>query len=137
MSTDVVFSEATPFFMHLSEVEEDEWLIYQGTRYVTKQSDDVVLPSSSSFIENQSTSMPSKPSSSVPTRLPIIQVYSRRRGNDDTYPTSTPLSLVPSPLDSSENLDLPIALRKGTHQCKSTYSITLFLMITYLLHLAV
>jgi len=113
VSTDVVFAEATPFFyappISTSEVEEDEWLIYQVTRAVTKQSDDVVLPSSSSFIENQSTIMPSEPASSVPTRLPMVQVYSRRRGNDDTYPTS-PSSLVPSPLDSSENLDLPTAL---------------------------
>jgi len=56
----------------------------------------------------------------VVSRPPIVQVYSRRRETDDTC--HAPVRSH----DPSENLDLPIALRKGTHTCKSTYSIANF-----------
>jgi len=40
------------------------------------------------------------------------------------------LSSDPPPLDPPKIFDIPIALRKGTHQCKSTYSIAIFFLIS-------
>lgn len=147
VSTDVVFSEATPFFyappISTSQVKEDEWLVYQITHAKTKQLDDDVLPSTSSFIENESTIMPStimpsEPVSSVPIRPPIVQVYSRRQGNDDTCPTSTPSPSVPPPLNSSGNVDFLLLFGKVHVSVNPNIPlITLFLMLTYLLHLVV
>nr|XP_016492553.1 PREDICTED: uncharacterized protein LOC107812042 [Nicotiana tabacum] len=113
VSTDVVFSETTPFFyappISTSQGEEDEWLVYQATRTLTEQLDDT-LRSPSSSIEHQSTIMPSVP---APARPPIVQVYSRRRETNDTCPAPVPASFDSSLLDPSDNLDLPIALLKG------------------------
>lgn len=79
---------------------------------MTKQSDDVALPSPTS-IEQESTIVPS----TSPVRPLIVHVYSRRRETEDT---------CLSPITSSPDLELPIALRKGTRTCKSTYSIANF-----------
>jgi len=135
VSTDMVFSETIPFFYvppnSTSLKEEDKWLAYQVTRVVTEQSADIVPLSPCSFIEHQSTIVPSQPTQSVPARPPIVQVYSRRQEINDTYPTSTPSS-DRSPFDPLESLDLPIALRKGTRQCKSAYFIANFVSYDHL-----
>uniref|UniRef100_A0A0V0H852 Putative ovule protein n=1 Tax=Solanum chacoense TaxID=4108 RepID=A0A0V0H852_SOLCH len=83
----VVFSETTPFFytppISTSQEEEDEWLVYQVTGVVIEQS--CVVPSSpSSFVDHNPTILPLVPAPSTVTRPPIVQVYSRRRENDDT-----------------------------------------------------
>lgn len=62
VSTDVVFSETTFFCappIINNQGEEDEWLVYQVTHSVTKQSDDVALPSPTSSFEQDLTIMPS------------------------------------------------------------------------------
>ncbi|XP_019248563.1 PREDICTED: uncharacterized protein LOC109227823 [Nicotiana attenuata] len=97
--------------------KEDEWLVYQVTRTLTEQRDDV--PPSPSSIEHQSTILPSALAPTVLGRPPIAQVYSRRQQTNDTCSAPVPSSLVPSssylpPPDPPENLDLPIALRKGS-----------------------
>ncbi|OIT23525.1 hypothetical protein A4A49_64619, partial [Nicotiana attenuata] len=126
----VVFSEMTPFFyappISTGQGEDDEWLVYQVTRTLTEQSNNVVPPSPSSSIQNQSIILPSEPGPSTVERPPIFQVYSRRKETDDTCRAPPSSSLDPPPPDLSENLDLPIALRKGTRTCKSTYSIANF-----------
>ncbi|OIT27950.1 hypothetical protein A4A49_64018, partial [Nicotiana attenuata] len=139
VSTDVVFSDTTPFFyappISTSQGEEDEWLVFQVTRTLTKQRDDV--PPSPSSIEHQSTILPSAPAPTVLARPPIAQVYSRRQQTNDTCYTPVPSSSVPSsskltPPDPPENLDLPIALRKGIRTCKSTYFIANFVSYDHL-----
>ncbi|OIT29830.1 hypothetical protein A4A49_55691, partial [Nicotiana attenuata] len=135
LSINVVFSETIPFFyappVFTSQGEEVEWLVYQVTRTLIEQSDDV--PSSpGSSIEHQSTIVPSTPAPTVLARRPIIQVYSRRRETNDTSPPLVPSSSVPLPSDPPEDLDLPIALRKGTRTCKSTYSIASFISYDHL-----
>ncbi|OIT35464.1 hypothetical protein A4A49_60424, partial [Nicotiana attenuata] len=149
VSTDVVFLETTPFFyappISTSQGEEDEWLVYQVTRTLTEQSDDT-LRSPSSSIEHQSTIMPSvpaparppihqstiMPSVPAPARPPIVQVYSRRRETNATCPAPVPASSDSSLPDPPDNLDLPIALRKGTRTCKSTYSVANFVSYDHL-----
>nr|XP_016463323.1 PREDICTED: uncharacterized protein LOC107786370 [Nicotiana tabacum] len=53
VSTDVVFSETTPFFyappISTSQGEEDEWLVYQVNRTLTEQSDDTLRSPNSSI----------------------------------------------------------------------------------------
>lgn len=78
----------------------------------------VVSPFPSYFIEDQSTIVQSIPTPSAVVRPLVVQVYSRKRETNDTCPTT-----IHMPWDLTENHDLPIALRKGTHSCKSTYSI--------------
>ncbi|OIT34667.1 putative mitochondrial protein, partial [Nicotiana attenuata] len=51
---------------------------------------------------------------------------------NDTSPAPVPSSFVPLPPDPPEDLDLPIALRKGTRTCKSTYSISNFISYDHL-----
>lgn len=55
--------------------------------------------------------------STTPVKPPIVHVYSRRQEIEDT---------CPSPITSSSDLNLPIALRIGTQSWKSTYSIANF-----------
>ena len=89
--------------------------MYQVTRAIPERSNEVshTLPDSS--IQNQSTIVPSMVVPSAPTRPPFVQVYSRRWETNDTYAAPTPSSSDPHPSDPTENIDLPIALRKGTH----------------------
>ncbi|KAG5580601.1 hypothetical protein H5410_051228 [Solanum commersonii] len=62
-----------------------------------------VVPSSpSSFVDHDPTILPLVPSPSTVTRPPVVQVYSRRRENDDTCHAQV---LLPDP---PENLDPPI-----------------------------
>ena len=65
--------------------------------------------------------------SPAPAKPPIVQVYSRRPVTTDTYPAP-----APSSSDPSSDLDLPISLRKGKRQCKSTYSIANFVSYDHL-----
>ncbi|OIT27669.1 hypothetical protein A4A49_33936 [Nicotiana attenuata] len=144
MSNYVVYLETTTFFyappVPTSQEDEDEWLVYQVTRGLTKQSDDVVPLSHDSFIEHQLTIVPSVPDPSVlepaPSalaRLPIIQVYSRRQEtSSNTYPASVSSSSDPPLDDLPENLELPIALRKGIRTCKSTYPIANYVFYDHL-----
>lgn len=92
VSNDVLFSECTPFFYGppistTTQGEKDDWLVYQVTRVVTEQSDDV-LQSPSCPIEHQLTI---GRTTSAPARPPIVQIYSRRREIDDTCSASIPL----------------------------------------------
>lgn len=80
-------------------------------------------PSPRFFIEHRPTTLPSTP---VPLRPPIVQVYSKRWETDNTLPVPISLPSNHTPLDPPENLELPIALRKGTQTCKSTYPIANF-----------
>ncbi|OIT31558.1 hypothetical protein A4A49_65736, partial [Nicotiana attenuata] len=59
-------------------------------------------------------------------------VYSRRRETNDTCPSPVPVSSDSSLPDPPDNLDLPIALRKGTRTCKSTYSVANFVSYDHL-----
>lgn len=86
-----------------------------------EKSEDVGLPYPSLF-QNRSTIVLSTPIVSAPSRPTSVQ-YLRRRQIDDTIPLSSDVTLL-NPL---ENLDLPIALQKGTRQCESTYSISNFI----------
>lgn len=58
-------------------------------------------------------------SAPTPVKLPIVQVYSRRKP-PNSYPAH-----VPSSLDLVPGNDLPIALHKGKHLC--TYLISSFI----------
>ncbi|OIT32260.1 hypothetical protein A4A49_57773, partial [Nicotiana attenuata] len=59
-------------------------------------------------------------------------VFSRRRETNDTCPAPVPSSSDPPLPDPPDNLDLPIALRKGTRTCKSTYSVANFVSYDHL-----
>ncbi|OIT32282.1 putative mitochondrial protein, partial [Nicotiana attenuata] len=59
-------------------------------------------------------------------------VYSRRQQTNDTCYAPVPSSSDLPPPDPPENLDLPIALRKGIRTCKSTYSIPNFVSYNHL-----
>lgn len=88
------------------------------------------IPSYSS--EHRPTTAPSTP---VPARPPIVQVYSRRRENNDTLPVPVYLPSNHTPPDPLENIDLSITLCKSMQTCKSTYFIdNLFPMIAYFVH---
>lgn len=88
-----------------------------------KEHSNDVLQSPNSPIEHQLTI---GPTTSTPARPPIVQVYARSREIDDTCSALVPLLSNLSSPDSSKNLDLPIALRKGKRTCQSTYSIANF-----------
>ena len=66
------------------------------------------------------------PTATESARLPIIQVYSRRKEHTDTCPAPIALSLDPPQSD----LDLPIVLRKGKRQC--AYPIANFISYNHL-----
>ena len=68
----------------------------------------------------------SDPTVTEATRPPITPVYSRRKEHTNTCPAPTASSLDPPQSD----LDLPIALRKGKHQC--TYPIANFVSYNHL-----
>ncbi|OIT06337.1 hypothetical protein A4A49_61493, partial [Nicotiana attenuata] len=131
----VIFSETIPFFyappVSTSQGEEDEWIVYQVTRTLTEQSDDVP-PSPSSSIEHQSTIVLLAPSPIVFEGPPIVQVYSRRQETNDTCLTPVRSSSNPLLPDPPENLGLPIDLRKGTRTSKSTYFIFTFVSYDHL-----
>ncbi|OIT02030.1 putative mitochondrial protein, partial [Nicotiana attenuata] len=59
-------------------------------------------------------------------------VYSRRRETNYTCPAPVPASSDPPLPDPPDNLDLPIALCKGTRTCKSTYSVANFVSYDHL-----
>ena len=118
VSTDVVFSEDTPFYSSPPNSESDgkgeNWLIYQVTTPST--------PTDSS--EQPHAVVDLLP---APAKPPIVQEYSRRQETKDTCPASTS-SLSDPPSD----LDLPIGLHKGKCQCKSVYSIANFVSYDHL-----
>ena len=135
MSKDVVFSENIPFFyappLSTSHEGEEEWLVYQVTHALKEQLSDVPSSPSSSF-ENQSTIVPSESSSSVLGKPLIFQVYSRKKETNETCDMLVPSSSYLPPSYSSENLDLHIALHKGTYTCKSTYPFANFVSYDHL-----
>lgn len=53
---------------------------------------------------------------------------------NDTCSTLVLLSSDPSPFDPSKDLDLPIALCKGSHTCRFTYSVANFVSYDLLSH---
>ncbi|WMV34795.1 hypothetical protein MTR67_028180 [Solanum verrucosum] len=81
-----------------------------------------VYSSSSSPIEHQSTIVPLPLAPFVLARPSIVQVYSRRRDTGDICPAPVPSSSDPPLLDPSENIDLPIALRKALARKASSIS---------------
>ncbi|KAJ9689557.1 hypothetical protein PVL29_014974 [Vitis rotundifolia] len=103
VSTDVVFSEDTSFFSSpTSSASEEE--DEEWLVYCTV----VDVPP-------------------APIKPPIVQAYSRRPVTIDTCPVP-----APSSSDPSSDLDLPISLRKGKRQCKSTNSIANFVSYDHL-----
>ena len=118
VSTDVVFSEDTPFYSSPpnseSEGEGENWLIYQET-----------TPSTSTDSSEQPQDVVDL--LSAPAKPPIVQEYSRHQETKDTCPAPTS-SLSDPPSD----LDLPIGLHKGKRQCKSVYSIVNFVSYDHL-----
>ena len=111
VSTDVTFLEHIPFFPAASppssQGENDDILIY----HVTYQSPD------------PTPAAPTLP----PPHPPIHQVYSRRRDPPPTGLDPISSSALDPPTD---DLDLPIALRKGKRQC--TYPISSFVSYGHL-----
>lgn len=85
---------------------------------------DDVLSFLNTFIEHLSTIVPSIVILFALAKVPIVQVYSKRRDTNNTCLAPIPLSSNIPPPDTSENTNLQIAFRKGTCTCKSTYSIT-------------
>ncbi|KAL6313697.1 hypothetical protein AAG906_010115 [Vitis piasezkii] len=117
VSTDVVFSEDTPFYSSPSNSESEEgenWLIYQET-----------IPSTPTDSSEQPHAVVDL--LPAPAKPPIVQEYSRHQETKDTCPAPTS-SLSDPPSD----LDLPIGLRKGKRQCKSVYSIANFVSYDHL-----
>ncbi|KAJ9697298.1 hypothetical protein PVL29_009198 [Vitis rotundifolia] len=109
VSTDVVFSEDTSFFS-------------SPTRSAMVKSRPTV--GQSSIVDSNASLAHLGTVVDVPiapVKPPIVQVYSWRPVTTDTCP-----ALAPSSSDPSSDLDLPISLRKGKQQCKSTYSIANF-----------
>ncbi|KAL6313121.1 hypothetical protein AAG906_021652 [Vitis piasezkii] len=106
VSTDVVFSEDTPF-------------------YSSPPNSEITIPST----PTDSSEQPHVVVDILPTsaKPPIVQEYSRRQETKDTCPAPTS-SLSDPPSD----LDLSIGLRKGKRQCKSVYSIANFVSYDYL-----
>ncbi|RVX16266.1 Retrovirus-related Pol polyprotein from transposon RE1 [Vitis vinifera] len=121
VSTNVVFSKDTSFFSSptssASEEEDEEWLVYQvvNSRPTVGQSSVVDSDASLAHLGTVVNIPP------APVKPPIVQVYSRRPVTTDTCPA--PAS---SSSDPSNDLDLPISLRKGKRHCKSIYSIANF-----------
>ncbi|KAK2998527.1 hypothetical protein RJ639_023483 [Escallonia herrerae] len=141
VSTDVVFSEHSPFFSSKSDSsskgEDDDWLMYKIFPSVPTEpaiSEDRTLADGLSV----PVSVPVKPSNAIdgassgvaqsedvnclgeqailtstPVKPPIVQVYSRRQEHHDTCPKPASSSSDPPPTD----LDLPIGLRKGKRHC--------------------
>ncbi|KAK2986874.1 hypothetical protein RJ640_000992 [Escallonia rubra] len=143
VSTDVVFSEHSQFFSSKfhssSKGEDDDWLMYEIFPSVPiepaisedrTREDGLLVP----------VSVPVEPSNatdgansgvaqsenvnclgeqaivpSAPVKPPIVQVYSRRREHHDTCPAPVPSSSDPP----SNDLDLPIGLRKGAKPCNT------------------
>ena len=118
VSTDVVFSEDTPFYSSPpnseSEEEGENWHIYQET-----------IPSTPTDSSEQPQAVVDL--LPAPAKPPIVQEYSSHQETKDTCPAPTS-SLSDPPSD----LDLPIGLRKGKHQCKSVYSIANFVSYDHL-----
>ncbi|CAH9119777.1 unnamed protein product [Cuscuta epithymum] len=130
ISIDVSFHENTPFSSSKTDIHEDndEILIYT-----------VTIP--------ETTPSVTMPNATVPDpRPPVHLVYSRRHKAQDhsppvtpviTYPDSGPTSIscpepVPASSDlvSTSDLDLPIALHKGTRSC--THPISSFVSYSQL-----
>ncbi|KAK2977888.1 hypothetical protein RJ640_022679 [Escallonia rubra] len=154
VSTDVVFSEHSQFFSSKfhssSKGEDDDWLMYEifpsvpiepaisedrtredglsvpvsvpvepsnatdGANSGVAQSEDVNCLGEQAIIP------------SAPVKPPIVQVYSRRREHHDTCPAPIPSSSDPS----SNDLDLPIGLRKGD-DCTGITSLKKFLQTKF------
>ncbi|KAJ9672812.1 hypothetical protein PVL29_026160 [Vitis rotundifolia] len=115
VSTDVVFSEDTSFF---SSPTSSPMVNSRPTVGQSSMVDsDVSLAHLATIV-----AVPTNP-----VKPPIVQVYSRRPVTTDTC--SAP---VPSSSDPSNDLDLPISLRKGKRQCKSIYSIANFVSYNHL-----
>ncbi|KAJ9671119.1 hypothetical protein PVL29_027218 [Vitis rotundifolia] len=127
VSTDVVFLEHTSFFSSptssASEEEDEEWLVYQVVNSRPTGGQLSMVDSDASLAHlGTVVDVPT-----APVKPPIVQVYSRGPVTTDTCPTATPSSS-----DPSSDLDLPISLRKGRRQCKSTYSIANFVSYDHL-----
>ncbi|KAK2970814.1 hypothetical protein RJ640_010086 [Escallonia rubra] len=154
VSTDVVFSEHSPFFSSKfhssSKGEDDDWLMYEIFPSVPIEpaiSEDRTREDGLSVL----VSVPVEPSNatdgansgvaqsedvnclgeqaiipSAPVKPPIVQVYSRRREHHDTCPAPAPLSSDPP----SNDLDLPIGLRKGD-DCTGITSLKKFLQTKF------
>lgn len=65
-------------FLKVKGGGRDDALVYQVTNALIEQSDDVSPTFPSSFIEHQTSIVPSEVDLSAPTTPPIVQVYSRR-----------------------------------------------------------
>ncbi|KAK2970794.1 hypothetical protein RJ640_007090 [Escallonia rubra] len=154
VSTDVVFSEHSPFFSSKfhssSKGEDDDWLMYEifpSVRIEPAMSEDRTREDGLSV----PVSVPVEPSNatdgansgvaqsedvdclaeqaiipSAPMKPPIVQVYSRRREHHDTCAAPAPSSSDPPPND----LDLPIGLRKGD-DCTGITSLKKFLQTKF------
>ncbi|KAK2970062.1 hypothetical protein RJ640_006535 [Escallonia rubra] len=154
VSTDVVFSEHIQFFSSKfhssSKGEDDDWLMYEIFPSV---------PIEPAILEDRTredglsvpVSVPVEPSNatdgansgvaqsedvnclgeqaiipSAPVKPPIVQVYSRRREHHDTCPAPVLSSSDPP----SNDLDLPIGLRKGD-DCTGITSLKKFLQTKF------
>ncbi|KAK3022770.1 hypothetical protein RJ639_046733 [Escallonia herrerae] len=152
VSTDVVFSEYSPFFSSKSdsrsEGEDDDWLMYEIFRLVPIEptiSEDRTLEdglsiivsilveasnatdgASSGVVQSEDVDCLGEQATvpSTPVKPPIVQVYSRRREHHHTCPAPNPSSSDPPPND----LDLPIGLRKVFYR-KSTAGVILLVYV--------
>ncbi|KAK3034070.1 hypothetical protein RJ639_034295 [Escallonia herrerae] len=142
VSTDVVFSEHSPFFFskfHSScKGENDDWLMYEIFPSVPiepaisedrTREDGLSVPVSVPVEQSNATDGANSGVAqsedvnclteqaiipSAPVKPPIVQVYSRRREHHNTCPAPAPSSSDPPPND----LDLPIGLRKEVTRSK-------------------